>query len=222
MVRNSRSHENLSGTGSTTWAMGSLYVGDAGAGTLNVTHGSLVTVTGTTYVAYASTATGSINFGPNGGTLTTQSLYGSPAQVTGTRTINARGLVADGTVVFDATHGATQSLPWVNTQQNVILNLDLTGASGAVGDLGAGYLGTGALAIRTGVVVTSANGYLGYNHASIGTATIEGNGSKRTVVGLYVGNSGAGTLIVTNVGKAAGPSTYGAQGVVDGAFPASI
>ena len=203
------------GTGS-MWTIGSyLYLGSAGTGTLNITHGGMVTVTGTTLVAYASTATGSINFGPNGGTLTTQSLYAVPAQITGTGTINTRGVFNDGDLMFDATHGLNQTLTWIGANQNVTVHLDLTGGSGGAGDLGAGYQGTGTLAIRDGVTVTSGYGYLGYSVGATGTATVDGTGSAWTTSNLYVGNDGTGAPTITNGGKVS--NVFGCLGYQAGA-----
>ena len=66
-----------------TWTnSGSLYVGYDGSGTLNIANGGTVSVNGTTYVAYDTGASGAINFGTNGGTLTTGSLCVSPNQLT--------------------------------------------------------------------------------------------------------------------------------------------
>ena len=110
-------------------------------------------------------------------------------------------LVSDGSFVFDATHGLNRTLTWINASQNVTIQLDMTGGSGAVGDLGAGYHDTGTLTIRDGVAVSSANGYLGYRNGSTGIATVSGIGSTWTTGDLFVGCSGTGTLNITNGGQ---------------------
>ena len=192
----------VDGTGSTWTIGGDFRVGNSGTGTLNITHGGQVVVTGPTYVAYDSTATGSINFVSAGGTLTTQSIHAANAQITGTGTIDTRGLVSDGDLVFDATHGLNQTLTWINASQNVTIHLDMTGGSGAVGELGAGYQNTGTLTIRDGVAVTSGAGCLGYKNGSAGIATVSGTGSTWTIGGDFrVGLSGTGTLNINNGGK---------------------
>jgi len=207
----------VDGAGSTWTNSYDLYVGDSDTGTLYITNGGMVAVAGTTYVAYASTATGSINFGDSRGTLTTQSLYAAPAQLSGTGTINTRGIVGDGTLIFDATHGLNQTLAWISATQNVAIHLDLTGGSGAVGDLGAGYQGAGTLTILDGVAVTSNSGYLGYQTGSLGYATVSGSGSTWANSScLYVGHSGTGTLNITNGGQV-NSSSSGYLGLNSGA-----
>jgi T5SS/PEP-CTERM-associated repeat protein len=212
----------VTGSGSTWTNNQGLFVGNAGAGTLNILNGGVVTVTGTTYVAAGGTATGAINFGASGGTLTTQSLYAGPAQFSGSGTIAARGMVSDGGVAFDAGHGLSQTLHWMGAGQNVTVNLDMSGASGAVGDLGAGYQGAGTLTIAEGVAVTSGNGYLGYKAGSTGMATVSGTGSTWANSGnLTVGSYGNGALNVINGGRASSAAdsylgyNTGAKGTVN-------
>ena len=130
----------VDGTGSTWSNTGSLYVGNSGTGTLNITNGGVVTAVSTTYVGYSGGA-GTINFGPGGGTLTTKSLYASPTQLTGTGTINTRGLLSDVNLVFDSTHGL-DSNQWL--WEYFVLNLDMSDSSN-VGSLGAGWNGNGSL-----------------------------------------------------------------------------
>ena len=84
----------VSGAGS-TFTNNNLYVGNSGIGTLNIINGSSVSTTSSTHVGFDGDSTGAINFGTSGGILTTQSLLASPSQLTGSGTINARGLVSD-------------------------------------------------------------------------------------------------------------------------------
>jgi len=60
-------------------------------------------------------STGAINFGTNGGTLTTGSLAASPSQLTGTGTINTRGLVSDLDLVFDSSASLNQTITFNNS-----------------------------------------------------------------------------------------------------------
>jgi fibronectin-binding autotransporter adhesin len=199
----------VDGSGSTWTCSDNLYVGISGTGTLHITNGGLVVVGGGTYLGNATNTAGSIHFGVSGGTLTTRLLYGGPAQFTGVGTLNTRGLVSDGDLVFDATHGLDQTLDWVSTQGNVTVHLDLTGGSGAVGDLGAGYQGAGTLTLRDGATVNCASGVLGYQGGSAGVATVEGGGSTWTCSNdLYVGRSGTGTLNITNGGSVRNSDAY--------------
>ena len=76
-------------------------------------------------LAPMATSTGSISFGPSGGTLTTRSLLASPADLTGVGTINACGIVSDIDLRFDATHKLAQTLALQQSGQNIAVNLDL-------------------------------------------------------------------------------------------------
>jgi T5SS/PEP-CTERM-associated repeat protein len=67
-------------SGSTATGQGDLAVGWVGNGTLNITNGGAVNVSRTTYVGRYSGSTSTINFGGDGGTLTTGSLAASPSQ----------------------------------------------------------------------------------------------------------------------------------------------
>ena len=119
----------VNGAGSIWANANDLYVGayPNGAGTLNITNGGAVSVGGATYVSSDTSSTGTINFGASGGTLTTQSLYASPTQLTGTGTVNTRGLVSDVDLVFDSTHGLTSNdYAQRLSGQNVAVNLDMS------------------------------------------------------------------------------------------------
>lgn len=180
----------IDGTGSKWTNSGSLAIGGSGTGTLNITNGSSVSATGTTTVG----AHGAVNFGTNGGTLTTGSLYAGMQQFSGTGTITTTGIVGDMDIVFDGSHGTSQSF----AANGVTVNLNLS----STGALGVGYLGSGALGISGGVNIASKTGYLGYGAGSTGTATVTGAGSTWSNSGtLYVGNSGTGNLFITNGGS---------------------
>ncbi len=196
----------VDGPGSIWANSGSLYIGGdsnyGGAGTLSVTNGATVSVTAQTYVGATDGSTGAIQFGANGGTLTTQGIFVSPAQLSGAGTINARGLVSDIDLAFDSSHPLSQSIALTDASgQTVTVNLDMSGASGPVGDLGAGYLGSGSLTIRDGVAVNSNNGYVSFHGGSSGTAVVDGTGSAwNNSNDLYVGYSGSGSLAIANHG----------------------
>ena len=145
----------VEGRGS-TWAIsGDLYVGREGTGTLGIANGGIVTVTGTTYAGSSGNASGWLNFGDSGGTLTTTIFAGPSSQVLGTGAMNVRGIYSDDILLFDAAHGANQTLAWINDRQNVSVHLDLSGASGAVSNLVIGFESAGTMTIRDGVVVKS-------------------------------------------------------------------
>ena len=199
----------VDGAGSTWTTSGDLHVGWSGE-SLNITNGGAVSVAGTTYIASGTGSTSTINFGASGGTLTTRSLYASPTQLTGTGIIKTCGLVSDVNLVFDSTHGLSQTVPGFG---NVAVNLNMSNPSNN-GALGAGYQGAGTLTIQNGIAVASANGYLGYLLGSSGTATVDGAGSTWTNSGnLTIGSSGSGTLNITNGGSVSiAGTTYVASG----------
>ena len=206
----SRGVATVTGTGS-TWTCSSLVVGNSGSGTLSITNGGSVSVSGATQVGANNGSTGTIDFGANGGTLTTQTLLVSPAQLAGTGTINTNGLVSDIDLRFDSTHGPKQVFVFQQPSQNVTVKLDMTTTQGA---LGAGWIGAGSLEIQDGVKVTSGSGYLGYNSGSTGVATVKGTGSTWTNSnGLSVGCYGGGTLSIASGGSVNG---FGYIGVNSG------
>ena len=204
-----------------TWTSSSLSVGAFGVGTLNITNGGSVSVAGATSVGFRTFSTSTINFGTNGGTLTTQSLYASPTQLTGTGTVNACGLVSDFDLIFSSSHGLKQTTAFNSLSgQNVTVSLDMSTVANN-GDLGAGYKGTGSLTIQDGIAVTSTNGYLGYNAGSTGTATVSGTGSNWTNSGsLDVGFYGNGTLRITNGGAVS--NSYGCVGYYNSAGSGTV
>ncbi len=193
---------HVNGSGSTWTNDGNLYVGYYGNGTLNITDGGAVTVDHDNYVGYRESATGTVNFGSTGGTLTTRSLLAPARELMGTGTINTRGLVSDVDLVFDSTHGLTQTLILSSQpDQNVTIHLDMSGGSGSSRYLGAGYRGNGSLTIQDGISVSCFEGYLGYHSGSTGEATVSGTDSIWTNDHcLYVGYKGNGTLNITGGG----------------------
>ena len=200
----------VTGAGSKWNNSSSLSVGQSGNGTLNITDGGLVEVGTETWVGRWDDSTGFIHF--DNGTLTTGSLYSALADLGGTGTINTHSLVSDVNLVFDATHGLTQSFTLSNPGQNITVHLDVDGT----GSMGAGYSSSGSLRIADGVTVASMDGgYVGYKPGSTGTATVTGTGSKWTSRdNLYVGYRGNATL---NIGAGGVVSnSYGSIGSYTG------
>jgi len=193
----------VSGAGS-SWTTFQLLVGDYGDGTLNIGDGGLVVVHHITRVGDEDGSTGAITF--DNGTLTTSEFQGAVADLSGTGTINTRGLVSDVDLVFDATHGRVQTLTLNGPGQNITVNLDV-----GVGAMGAGYRGKGSMHISDGVSVPSMGGYLGFASGSSGRATVSGADSTWTIrTDLYIGLDGDGTLDIT--GGAAVTNRYGRIG----------
>ena len=127
----------------------------------------------------------------------------------GTGTIYARGLLSDVDLVFDAAHGANQTITLQEQPgRNIDLHLDMSGDSGRVGDLAAGYHRDGSLRIEDGVTVKSYRGYIGQVTDSSGTATVAGADSAWIMEReLSVGGSGSGTLHIADGGAVS--NTFG-------------
>jgi T5SS/PEP-CTERM-associated repeat protein len=177
------------------WAMGYLYVGYLGRGVLDISDGGMVEVRGRTRVEAGAGSSGGIIF--DNGTLTTGGLRCPGTSLVGTGTINAHGLVSDVDLVFDATHGLSQTLTLSGPGQDITVNLDVDGSA----SMGVGYSGKGSMLISDGVDIQSAYGYLGYQPGSTGVVTIKGAGSTWTdPEALYVGFEGSGTLEIIDGG----------------------
>lgn len=186
----------ISGAGS-SWTSDYIGLGYFGNGTLNISDGGAVMVSHTTELArYTSFAQGAINF--NNGTLTTRELFASPSQLTGTGMIYTRGLISDIDLVFDSTHGLSQT--FTPSGSNVVINLNMNDTTNT-GELGAGYKGNGSLLIQDGVKVISNEGYIGYFGGSTGVVSVDGAGSEWTTMGhLHCVSSGSGSLNITGGG----------------------
>ena len=185
---------NIDRSGSLQRDNGVLRVGHAGNGTLSITNGGTVNVSGKTYVTNKADHFGWIDFGTDGGTLTTQSISASSSQLHGKGTINTNGIVSTFNLVFDKIHGLKQSFIMNDEPgQNITVNIDL---DCSYGDLG---VCNGSLTIQDGVTVSSHYGYIGYSSSSTGTATVSGIDSKWTNDAfLYIGHSGNGSLAITD------------------------
>ena len=204
----------VDGAGS-TWTNSGTYddfhVGSwEGTGVLNITNGGLVT-TETEVEVSRGASDGTIQF--DGGILTTWGLNSASADLTGTGTINTHGLVSDVDLIFDSTHGYTQTVI-LNSEpgQNITVNLDVDGK----GALGVGHSGAASMTITDGRDVESTAGYIGDRAGSSGTVTVSGSGTNWTVSGyytsgvpyLYVGRYGTGVLNITNGAAVNDASSY--------------
>jgi fibronectin-binding autotransporter adhesin len=200
----------VTGTGSTWTNTFTLLIGESGSGTLNIKAGALVsnksgyignnsistgtvTVTGTgstwtnannLYVGYYGSGSLTVE---NGGLVSAQTLYASLSDLYGNGTIAASGAILDTALVFDATHGLSQAIPF-GTGGALNLNLDETST------LGAGYKGIGTLRIADAITVASSTGIIGDHVGSTGTVTVTGTGSTWNSMYLNVGTSGRGAL----------------------------
>jgi T5SS/PEP-CTERM-associated repeat protein len=180
----------VTGTNSKWTDYGNLYVGSTpgasgGTGTLVIANGGVVNVNPYTSTSAGVTTTsgGLITAGANGGagtitfangTLNTKSIYISGSQLTGTGTINTKGIVADttGGLTFDTAHGGSLQTIYFNDGNGgtVTANVDMTNSSN-VGDLGAGNFGNSTIQIN-GIAANSDYGRLGVSTGAVGSGTV--------------------------------------------------
>jgi T5SS/PEP-CTERM-associated repeat protein len=209
----------ITGAGSKWTSSSQLYVGSSGSGTLTIEAGGQVS-NGFGYIGDNSGSTGtatvtgagskwtnhaSLEIGRSGsGTLTVTDggeveatqLYASISDLIGNGTISAtKGAVLDADLMFDATHGTQQDLPF-GSGGTLTVNWNS-------GTLGVGYKQEGSLTVSDGVEVLTEFGHLGYRSGSTGTATVTGAGSKWTnSISLTVGEGGgSGTLTIEGGGQ---------------------
>jgi T5SS/PEP-CTERM-associated repeat protein/autotransporter-associated beta strand protein len=166
----------VSGAGSKWTTSQYLYVGIDGSGTLTVS---------------------------DGGVVSTKTLFASLSNLSGNGIITASGgAVLDADLVFDSTHGSSQTLAF-GTGGALNLTVDRTGA------LGAGYKADGSVRIADGVTVTSQFGYLGYRPGSSGAITVCGVGSEWKMSStLELGRYGNGALRIESGAQVTNDSGY--------------
>ena len=168
-----------------------LLVGRSGTGQLNITDNAVVHVAEQTLLSgpdfsmvdAGDKGMGTIHF--DSGTLHTNGLCAGTSELTGTGTIYTTCLLSDVDLLFDATHGMSQTITLDDLpDQNITIYLEQN-ALGYV--TGAGYRGSGSLTINDGVTLESNMGYLGYHSGSSGTATVSGSGSTWTTGYFFSG-----------------------------------
>lgn len=130
----------------------------------------------------------------DGGLLTVQQLRASLSRMYGNGTIAIQGGVIDADLIFDATHGPTQTLSFGNGGS---LNLSI----GSSSTLGVGYREGGTLRVADGVDLISAYGYVGSTNALTTTATVTGPGTSWVIandlsIASGTTTSASGTLII--------------------------
>lgn len=224
----------VSGAGSNWSNTGVIYVGRAGTGSLRIESGAAVNsdwgyigeqagsrgtavVTGPgsrwsngTALVVGFGGEGSLTVS-NGAVVTARHLFASIDDLHGDGSITAtEGGIVDAQLDFDATHGWTTALGFGSGGR-----LDLTFLPGKTH--GVGYKNTGTMRIADRMVLSSDEGYLGYNPGSSGAATVSGAGSKWAVAGgLYVGRLGSGKLNVSSGGAVSAATLYAPLSDLDG------
>ena len=135
----------VDGAGSTWTSNGTtLYVGQQGNGTLNISNGGAVLAAAPRPTSVSTTfPTVAVAFGGiSRGTLTVKSLYAAPSQLSGTGTIVTNGLVSDVNLVFNSEASKTQTVVMPGSSVGVRLAMS---TPATVGDLGAGYLSSSSV-----------------------------------------------------------------------------
>jgi T5SS/PEP-CTERM-associated repeat protein/autotransporter-associated beta strand protein len=194
-------------------ASGSIWVGNAGSGTLDVLNGAVVSSSGNGYLAFTNNTTGVATVdGVNSAWMMTANLY-----------IGGNGAAAGGVGQLVIRNGGTVSAAAITLWGSGILTLGtnstLTGpltAMGGVMETTAPItlpnnftLGTGGLFVRT----------YGFNSTLSGTITGSGGLNK---AGTFTG-SGLGTLTLTGNSNYTGPTTVSfGKLVVDGSITSAV
>ncbi len=197
------------GSQSSPWAIGNLFVGDGGTGTLNIEDGGAVS-SATGSVGLRSGSEGTVTVSGSGSVWNNSGAFFVGYSGTGTLTIADGGTVSndfgnvgyssgsEGTVTVS---GATST--WTNSNELFV-----------------GDGGTGTLTIADGGTVSNWAGYVGFRSGSEGTVTVSGAGSTWTNSGdLTVGYSGTGTLTIADGGAVSNTAGYvgnqtGSEGTV--------
>jgi len=179
---------------------------------LNISDGGAVS-TDTIYVVTTRVQRDN-QFGTGSGTLTTRTLYASPSQLTGTGTINARGLVSDIDLVFGSAESLNQTRTFNQAGENVTTHLDMASSPST--------MAISARLERQRLADDSKRDHRNEQHGLPwfpkrldGVATVDGSGSSWTTI-PYVGNSGSGTL---NINGGAAVTVAGTTYVASGAVP---
>ncbi len=178
-----------------------LSVGYYTSSTLAIQKQAVVNVTGDTSLLSSMWDWGHGQVLLQNGTLNTGGLLLTPDGLLGVGTVNAKGLVSDFDLIFDADTGLQQQFLINNLPgQAITLNLDVSDPNNTA-MMGAGVYDQGRLCIYDGLTISSGFGYLGYYEESQGLAFVSGPGSTWiTHNSLAIGVHGGGILNVNNGG----------------------
>jgi T5SS/PEP-CTERM-associated repeat protein len=163
-------------------------VGSAGAGSLAISGGGTVSNTDAIIGNDATsigmvTVDGTGSSWTNNGDLTVGNFGNGTLHITnGAHVFNFSGVIGG-----DGSHGAV-TVDGADTTWNNDVNIYV----------GYDSQSSGSLSITNGAVVTSFSSYIAFGNGSTGMVMVDGAGSTWDNVGLDVGSSGTGTLIITN------------------------
>ena len=197
----------VSGVGSQWNNASSLYVGDNGKGTLNITAGGVVSNAESAIIGIYAGSTGMVTISGTGSqwyvaTASTEARqYGFIVGHYGNGTLK----ISDGGLVSNA-------VGYVGHNFGSTGKVTVSGAGSQWSnsfELYVGIIGSGGLNITDGGAVSSAGGYISYGADSTGTATVSGGGSRwANSFDLYVGQDGNGKLKITDGGVVSGEIGY--------------
>ena len=184
-----------------TLSSGTLYVGNSGAGTLNIDGSGMVTNVDSVLGAIAG-GVGNATVSGSGSSWTNTGDLVVGASGTGVLNVASGGVVTDAAGVLGANTGSTGTATVSGSGSSLASS----------GNLTVGASGTGYLNIDGGGAVSNAHANLGLYSGGAGTATVSGSGSSwASSDNLTVGASGAGYLVI-EVGGAVS-NAYGYLGL---------
>jgi T5SS/PEP-CTERM-associated repeat protein len=182
--------------GGSTWSnQGDLYVGYSGTGTLQISDGGVVSNGESNHggiIGYGVGSSGQLTVSGSGSEWTNSEDISVGYSGTGALLITSGGAVSNRNTYIANNAGSTGTMTVTGTGSTAS-NTD---------DFYVGNSGAGTLLISGGgsVSVSGAAGYIGYNTDSRGMATVTGTGSTWSNDNLHVGESGTGTLVISNGG----------------------
>lgn len=187
-------------TQSSPWNIGgSLTIGDAGPGTLNINNGALVT-SDSGFVGQGSGSSGTVVVdGTNSKWLITNQLDLGGVNGTGIVTVSNGGALQSGNSFIAKD---------VNSVAEIVVT-NIGSEWDATGDISVGHRGTGTLTITSGGTIKSTGAGIGVLGGSTGTANVSGAGSFWNVQGNFtIGGAGNGTLDINNGGHVVSSQSF--------------
>ena len=177
--------------------VGRFIVGDAGFGSLLITHGGTVVTTPGIVVGLAG-ADIAARSGSDGSSVSVTG-KGSDWQITGSLVV---GNAASGSLAITAGGTVTTGAADIGVQASGGGNVSVSGLGSSLslaGELTVGDAASAELSILSGATVTAANGDIGLGASAAGNVDIEGAGSRLDITGnLNIGGAGVGVLTLGN------------------------
>lgn len=169
-----------------SWTSSSnLHIGYRGTGSLFIENGATVSAGASILAGTTPGSTATISL--SDGKLIGRSLVMDRSVLSGTGTIEVKGLIGSGYTPLDFNGSNVSSTSLSENGDAIVLIVTADGS----GDLGTDML------VRNGAQIRSANGYLGSRVGSDNSATVTGAGSSWSVSNeLTVGHQGAGSLSI--------------------------